>query len=161
MYLVWPLGMLRCHIKPAACINIHLTPAEESTPPPLSTFGCLSSNQRDRNLSPLQPVRFTPPFPTCPTTTAVTVLPIIYFLIIVICLFRRQDICMCVSDVSYHCGGRPPLCNLLHRWWKCAALVFPRGEVLHPVSVSGLRASQESHCSGWRTNSPLQRYNTS
>lgn len=28
MNVVWPLGMLRCHIKPAACINIHLTPAE-------------------------------------------------------------------------------------------------------------------------------------
>lgn len=28
MNLVWTLGMLRCHIKPAACINIHLTPAK-------------------------------------------------------------------------------------------------------------------------------------
>jgi len=32
MYLVWPLGMLGCHIKPAACINTHLTPAEGSFP---------------------------------------------------------------------------------------------------------------------------------
>lgn len=71
-YLVWPWGMLRCHIKPAACINTHLAPAEGSLLPRLlRSFRCLSSNQRDRNLSPLQPVRFTPPFPICPPTTAV------------------------------------------------------------------------------------------